>query len=147
MTETFLCPLQDEEREAYYLDMTRMAGLFGVPAALLPADYRGLDSYVREQVRSTLEVGATARSIAQQILLPDPPIVPLLLRPLPALLAAGVLPQPVREAYGLPWDRREQVAFEVLRRGFRAAAPILPGRIRFWPHYRVARDRVGPRAT
>ncbi len=143
VTEIFLRPLGDEERDAYYRDMTRMASLFGVPAPLLPEDYRGLDRYVHEQVRDTLEVGATAASIADQILAPDPPIVPPLLRPLPAVLAAGILPPHLRRAYDLPWGRRERAVFRALRRVVRVSAPILPGPVRYWPHYRVARKRVG----
>ncbi|WP_049829823.1 oxygenase MpaB family protein [Arthrobacter sp. RIT-PI-e] len=143
VTDLFLRPSSTGERDAYYRDMTRMAGLFGVPAALLPEDGAGLDAYVREQVRSVLEVGVTARSIAHQILRPDPPIVPPRLRPLPGVLAAGLLPPSLREAYGLPWTRWERGVFGTGRRVFRTTAPLLPGRVRYWSHYRVARARVG----
>ena len=146
VTDTFLRPVSRAERDEYYRDMTRMAHLFGVPPALLPADYAGLSRYVDQQVRGTLDVGGAGRLIARQILAPDPPIVARPLRPLPSLLAAGILPPALREAYGLPWRRRERVAFAVIRRLARRAAPLLPGRIRYWPHYAVARRRVQERA-
>nr|WP_181033599.1 oxygenase MpaB family protein [Arthrobacter sp. SX1312] len=112
--------------------------------AVLPQDYRGLERYVAEQFRGTLDAGPTARLIARRILAPDPPIIPRPLRPLPAILAAGILPARLREQYGLPWRRRERLVFAVLRRTTRLVVPLLPGRARYWPHYRVARDRMRP---
>lgn len=142
VTDAFLRPLAGKERDAYYRDMTRMAHLFNVPAALLPEDYAGLERYVEQQVSATLDVGPDAALIARQVLAPDPPIIARPVRPLPAVLAAGVLPPAVRTAYELPWRRRERVCFAVVRRATRLAAPLLPARIRYWPHYLVARQRV-----
>ncbi|WP_434995752.1 oxygenase MpaB family protein [Arthrobacter sp. Ld5] len=142
VTDRFLRPTTAEEREAYYRDMTQLARVFGVTDAVLPADYPGLDRYVTEQVRDTLDAGPTARLIARQILAPDPPLLPAPLRPLPAVLAAGILPARLREGYGLPWRRRERVVFAVVRWGTRLVVPLLPDRVRYWPHYLVARDRV-----
>ncbi|MBG6225012.1 uncharacterized protein (DUF2236 family) [Arthrobacter sp. CAN_A2] len=144
VTDRFLRPTTAEERDAYYRDMTRLAHLFGVTDAVLPEDYRGLERYVVEQLRGTLDAGPTARLIARQILAPEPPIIPVLLRPLPSILAAGILPARLREGYGLPWRRRERLVFAVLRRATRLVVPLLPGSVRYWPHYRVARDRIRP---
>ena len=144
VTDRFLRPTSAEERDAYYRDMRQLAHLFGVTDAVLPEDYRGLERYVAEQLRGTLDAGPTARLIARRILAPDPPIIPGPLRPLPAILAAGILPARLREGYGLPWRRRERMMFAVLRRTSRLVVPLLPGRVRYWPHYRVARDRVRP---
>ncbi|WP_181036402.1 oxygenase MpaB family protein [Arthrobacter sp. B1805] len=145
VTEGFLRHVPPEERDAYYRDMTRMAHLFNVPAALLPEDYAGLEGYVTQQIRSTLDVGPAAAVIARQVLDPDPPIVVRPARRLPAVLAAGVLPPALREAYGLRWRRRERVCFAVVRCASQLAVPLLPTRVRYWPHYLVARRRV--RAT
>ncbi|WDF33638.1 oxygenase MpaB family protein [Arthrobacter agilis] len=143
VTDSFLRPVGPEERTAYYRDMRRLGNVFGVPDALLPDDYDGLARYVEGQVRAVLDVGPTARLIARQILAPAPPIVPWPLRPVPSVLAAGVLPVALRQAYGLPWRRRERVVFAIARRTARVVVPILPARVRFWPHYRVARSRLG----
>lgn len=135
------------ERDAYYRDMTRLAQTFGVPASILPADYPALERYVDEQVRHVLAVGPTAARLADQILRPDPPIVPAPARPLGAVLAAGVLPASVRQAYGLPWSPRERVAFHAVQQATRRTLPLLPGRARYWPHHLVAVERVGRGAT
>ena len=142
VTETFLRPVSAGERDAYYGDMRRMAHLFNVPDELLPSDYEGLERYVRRQVEEVLDVGPAARLIARQILEPDPPIVPRPLEPLASILAAGVLPPRLREAYGLSWRRRERVAFGVVRRAARLLIPLLPARVRYWPHHAVALRRV-----
>jgi uncharacterized protein (DUF2236 family) len=142
VTHAFHRPVPAGERDAYYRDMRQFAHFFAVPDRLLPGDYAGLEQYVEQQVRTALHVGGAARQIARQVLAPDPPIVPWPLRGMPSLLAAGVLPPVLREAYALPWRRRERVVFAVVRRAARLAVPLLPGPIRYWPHYRVARDRV-----
>ncbi|MHA7190129.1 oxygenase MpaB family protein [Arthrobacter sp. MDT2-16] len=142
VTDAFHRPAPAEERDAYYRDMRRLARLFAVPDEVLPEDYAALDRYVARQVRTTLDVGAAAKQIARQVLAPEPPLVPRPLRSVPAVLAAGVLPPVLRDAYGLPWRRRERAVFAVVRRAARLAVPLLPARIRYWPHYLVARDRM-----
>ncbi len=146
VTEVFLRPVTPAERNAYYRDMTQFARLFDVTADVLPTDYDALERYLHEQIRSVLDVGSTAHLIRDQILAPDPPLVVRPLRGVPALLAAGLLPSTVRHAYALPWRRREQLAFAVLRRVVRVLAPVLPGSIRYWPHYRVALARLADAA-
>jgi uncharacterized protein (DUF2236 family) len=143
VTQVFLRPVTQPERDAYYRDMSRMAHLFNVPDHLLPPDYAALTCYVDEQVATTLDVGPTARLIARQILAPDPPIVAWPFRTAPAIVAAGILPPGLRQAYGLPWRRRERLVFAVVRRAARLTVPLLPARIRYWPHYAVAQDRTG----
>ncbi len=142
VTQAFHRPVPALERDAYYRDMRQFAYFFAVPDRLLPHDYAGLEQYVDRQIRTGLHVGAAGRQIARQVLAPHPPIVPWPLRGMPSLMAAGVLPGVLREAYALPWRRRERVVFAVVRRSARLAVPLLPGMIRYWPHYRVARDRV-----
>ncbi|MDP9394320.1 MAG: DUF2236 domain-containing protein [Actinomycetota bacterium] len=141
VTEQFVRPVATAERDAYYRDMTAFGRLFGVPDSALPGGYAALDAYVDRQVAEVLAVGPAAARISRQVLLPDPPVAPPLLRAAPAILAAGILPPPVREQYGLPWGRRERLAFRVTRHAVRHAVPLLPAGLRYWPHYLVARRR------
>ncbi|MDQ0736964.1 oxygenase MpaB family protein [Arthrobacter agilis] len=142
VTEAFHRPVLAGERDAYYRDMRQLAHVFGVPDRLLPDGYAALERYMDAQIRTTLQVGAAGQQIARQVLAPQPPIVPWPLRGVPAILAAGVLPPVLRDAYGLPWRRRERAVFAVARRVARIAVPLLPGGVRYWPHYRVAAARV-----
>ena len=147
VTDGFVRPLAPREREAYYVDMTRLAHQFGVPAGVLPDGYAALEQYVDDQVRQVLTVGPTAAALAEQILRPARPIVPAPARGVPALLAAGILPPRVRDAYGLAWHRRERLAFRAVQRATRLALPVLPAGTRYWPHHLVAAQRLrrGPR--
>lgn len=142
VTDGFARPVPGAERDAYYRDMRRVAHHFGVPDSALPDDYPALERYVDAQVEHVLAVGPTASRLAAQILSPDPPLVAAPARPLPSLLAAGVLPAPVRAAYGLPWRQRERLTFRAAQHATRRALPLLPARPRYWPHYLVAADRV-----
>jgi uncharacterized protein (DUF2236 family) len=141
-TDGFVRPVPPAERDAYYRDMTRMAGLFGVPAPVLPDGYPGLERYVEDTIRKALAVGPTAALLAQQILSPSPPLLARPARPLPALLAAGVLPPAVRDAYGLRWRRRDRVAFGAVRKATRGGLRVAPARLRCWPHYFTALERI-----
>ncbi|MCU1431204.1 MAG: hypothetical protein JWP95_309 [Actinotalea sp.] len=146
VSDGFVRPLPVDAREAYYRDMREFGRLFGVPSTLLPATFADLHDYVRSQVHETLVVGPVARRLAAQILRPDPPIVAWPARPLPVLLAGGVLPPPVRDAYGLRWGRSERLAFAALQRSTRVIIPLLPSRVRLWPHSRIADQRMGGRS-
>lgn len=143
VTDGFARPVPDAERDAYYRDMTGLAHQFGIPARLLPGDYPGLVRYVDGQVRDVLRVGPTASALARQILAPDPPILAPPARAAASVLAAGVLPPALRDAYGLPWRRRDRTALRALQWASRRALPLLPAGPRYWPHYRVALDRFG----
>jgi uncharacterized protein (DUF2236 family) len=141
-TEAVLRPLPRPEQDMYVHDMVRFGRLFGVPPDA-PSDAAALERYVHGQLDHVLAVGPTASVLARRILRPHPPLLPRVLRPVPPFLAAALLPAGVRRAYGLPWGRRERVAWAVLRRLLRLTIPLLPSRVRHWPHARVARHRVG----
>lgn len=143
VTDTLLGPVPPSDRDAYCADMRRFGRLFGAEQEAMPADHATLDEYVQRTARDVLEVGPVARDLARQILVPDPPVLPAPLRPLPALLAAALLPAGVRDAYGLPWGRRERALFAALRQASTRVTAALPAAVRYWPHYCTAVRRVG----
>lgn len=142
VTQTLIGPAAATCRDAYYTDLQQFGQLFGVAPERMPADYAGLEKYVHQTAQDVLVVGPIAHRLAAQILTPEPPVLPPPLRPLPSVLAAGLLPTAVRDAYGLPWRRRERALFAAVRTSTRHAVPALPPRVRFWPHYRTALRRV-----
>jgi uncharacterized protein (DUF2236 family) len=142
VVDTFQRPVLPDERDAYYADMREFGRRFRASEAAMPADFMGLEDYVQRTVREVLVVGPVALQLADQILAPDPPLVPAPLRPLPALIAAGLLPDSLRDAYQLPWRRRDRLAFGALRAATRPVVPVLPPALRYWPHYRTAVRRM-----
>ncbi len=143
----FVAPLPLESRARYTWEMDRSARLFGVPGQHLLGTYAGLQSCVRGMdEEGVLEVGPTARALAEQVVAAGSLDLPGPLGSgasrLTALLAAGLLPPRLRRAYGLSWSAADRAAFAAAQRSSRAALPLLPARVRFWPHYRSALSRL-----
>jgi uncharacterized protein (DUF2236 family) len=144
--ERFFGTLEESDRDAYVREMGRQAGLFGVPAEILPGSARAFEHYVRETV-GVLEVTDEARALAPPIVQPP---VPLSLRPLARfqeLVTVGLLPARLREAYGLRWTAVRARAFRASQASIRAVAPRLPEIARRWPHARAAARRAAERSA
>ncbi len=130
MHEAYIAPLEPEERDAFYRDMSVVAKVFGVPESVLPRTLVDFGEYRRALLaEGTLCIGSDARAVAATVL--DPP-APLPLRPgLRALALAGValLPEDVQELYGLRLDRARRAAFAAGRGSLRRLAlpRALPG--------------------
>jgi hypothetical protein len=94
MHETFVRPLGEVERQAFYEDMKVVAQLFGPPASVLPGSFSDFQADQRERLESgEIVVPGAAREVAETVLRPP---VPVALRPaLEALgpLTVGLLPE------------------------------------------------------
>ena len=67
--ECVLPPLSEEERATYYAESKVLAGLFGLPAESLPADWGGIKRYVADMFASqALGVSDRARIMGQRIM-------------------------------------------------------------------------------
>ncbi len=140
--ERFVGSISEAVRERYYREMTLVASSFGVPEESQPATFDDFQRYVEETLRR-LRITEEARSLAEGILYPP---VPVTLRPVAAslrLATAGLLPGRIREAYALDWSKGHMVAFEALSASSRTVVPLLPDRLRRWPHAAEALGRMG----
>jgi uncharacterized protein (DUF2236 family) len=102
----FVGRLAPEEEEAYYAEMGLVARLFGLPSTVLPARLADFREYLDAQLAGReICVTALAREVAAVIL--DAPLpAPLrVLVPAHRLATTALLPQRVREGYGLRWSR------------------------------------------
>ena len=167
--DAWIEPSSRERRAAFYLETRPLGRAFGVPDALLPADLDAFDRYVAEMLGpgGPIRASSVARDLAQVIL--HPPLAPLadwlpggtvarrVLAHVPAATyawtlwpAVGLLPESVREGYGLAWGRRERVVSDWLVAGWRAWRPLLPESFRQTPQALAADRRmagpVGPAA-
>jgi uncharacterized protein (DUF2236 family) len=141
--ERFVRALDRPVRSKYYEEAKAFGALFGVGKRVMPPTYEAFQSYVREVVEGgTLTVGRPARALAADILRPPVPGLLAPVRPVNRLVTAGLLPGPVREAFGLPWTARDGRRFSAFAMSSRAAMPFLPFAVRFWPHYRTAMRRM-----
>lgn len=136
-------PLDAYRTEAYYQESKRFACLFGIPDELIPPDHAAFRAYFQGMVESDrLAVGRPAREIGAFVL-----AAPLkAFRPAMEwyrVLTAGMLPDPVRRAYGFRFGRVDRALFAASLRTLRPAIRALPRQLRYLPAYLEAEDRLG----
>jgi uncharacterized protein (DUF2236 family) len=123
----FVGRLAPEEEEAYYAEMRLVARLFGLPSTALPARLADFREYLDAQLAGReICVTALAREVAAVIL--DAPLpAPLrVLVPAHRLATTALLPQRVREEYGLRWSRAHTLPLALAARSLRVlAVPLL----------------------
>ena len=165
--DAWLEPLPAARRAAYYAETRPIGRAFGVPEALLPADLAAFERYVAEMLapHGAVRVSAVARELAAVVL--RPPLAPLatllpvptgpaaaVLRHVPAATYAwtlwpsvGLLPDSVREDYGLRWGVLERAVATWLLAGWRAWRPLLPAGFRQMAKSQAADRRVAGQAV
>jgi len=132
--DLFIGPLTLAEQDEYYQQSKEVAHLLGLLPEQMPGTVDDLRAYVHEVVHSN-QLAATpqARRLVQQVLFPPAPAI---LRPAMHLnyqLTCALLPQPVREIYGMEWDTRRQHLFDLSAWGMRQVIPRLPMSLRELP--------------
>lgn len=151
VADAWLAPLSRHRRARYYAETLPIGRAFGIPEPMLPADLLAFESYVARQIApdGPVRVGDAARELAHAVLHPPlGPVVPALGWLPPAAYAwtlwpsLGLLPEPVRRAYGLPWGRRERLVAGWLVASWRAIRPVLPASFRQMPQAIAADRRV-----
>jgi uncharacterized protein (DUF2236 family) len=143
--EIVLPPLTATERERYWAESRRYAGLFGIPASALPPNWDTFVAYNEAMWRSaTLMVSPEARAIARELLAGSSGSW---LRP-PAwyrALTAHILPARLRDDFGLSYGDAERRAAERSLTWIRRFYPRLPYRLRHVGPYQEAGTRLASR--
>jgi uncharacterized protein (DUF2236 family) len=134
--DLLVAPLNAADRQEYYEDSKKLARLFGIQETNIPSSLAAFEGYLAATMESeTIAVGPTARSLARQILYPDPwllkPAAPVF-----RLLTAGLLPEKLRGAYGLTWDGPREKRFSLAAGAIRGALPLVPPPLRIVPNAR-----------
>jgi uncharacterized protein (DUF2236 family) len=148
--ELVVAPLTRTERDEYYRESWRFAKLFGIDTSRLPADWDGFAAYNR-RMHGWLAVAEPARDMGRFLL------SPAALRPAPLAdwyrtITAGLLPAPLRDAFGFRFGLRERAAFAASLTALRVGHRLLPSKLRHQPTYldaqrrlegKAGRDRIG----
>jgi uncharacterized protein (DUF2236 family) len=146
VTDLVVAPLCGHERERYYQESKRFAYLFGIPDALLPADWHALTSYMgRVRASGVIRVGAKARELGTFLMQPPRPALAPVWRWY-AIMTAGLLPAELRQGFGLPMGTRQRALFAASVRALRGARRLLPPSVRYIPAYIRAQARVSGKA-
>ncbi len=138
-------PLSPADRETYYQELCGFGRLFGLGEARLPADWTAFRAYVASMVSGDeLGVGRPAREVGSFLLsAPRAPMVPVMRWY--TTLTAGMLPPRIRESYGLPFSRADELLYAASLRGLRLGWRRLPRRLRLRPEYVEAKRRLAGR--
>jgi uncharacterized protein (DUF2236 family) len=123
----FIRRLAPDEEEEYYAEMALVARLFGLPASTVPPRLADFREYVDAQLEGR-EICVTdpAREVAAVILEAPLPAPLRLLVPAHRLATAALLPQRLREEYGLHWSRVHALPLALAARSVHVlAVPLL----------------------
>ena len=133
--------LADEQRERYWAEARLLAALFGIPQASLSPDWASFGAYTRAIVESdVLTVSPAARDIAGQIF--SGRVTGLRVPMWYRALTAQLLPEHLRDAFGLPFGDAERRSAGRALRWMARIYPSLPDRLRTVGPYQEARARV-----
>ena len=139
--ECVMPPLSNEERARYYAESKMLAGLFGLPASAMPADWNGFEAYVAEMVASqALAVSERSRYMAQRIMSGAGSWIhiPRWYRS----LTAEMLPPRFREDFGMPFGPEERVSAQRAHHWLPRMYRRLPAAVRYVGPYQEAQDRL-----
>ncbi len=141
--ELLVHSLSREQKIEYYEETKRLAHLFDVPESLMPVSLEAFERYMSQMIGGgAISVGASARAMAQEILYPRPWVLKMG-GPLFAFITAGLLPEKLRDGYGLAWNEPRERIFRLLTASLRTFHPLLPAPIRVVPQARAAEKRLG----
>lgn len=136
--DLFVAPLSVREREEYYADGKKLAVLFGIDKKIVPSSVQAFDRYMGEILASgEIGAGPAAKNLAADILYPRP----WLLRPagpIFRLATAAMLPQKLRDDYGLSWNLKREKKFWLAAKTVRRLLPLMPPLLRVVPNARKA---------
>jgi len=113
----FVAELSAEALEGYYADQAGVARLLGIPGEILPADWPDFERWFESMIDGgELAVDDRAREIAAAVLHgPLPEANARAVR----ILTTALLPERLREAFGLDWNAARAERFAALVRSVR----------------------------
>ena len=139
--DLFVKPLTPGEKSDYYGDSKKLAQLFEIPDSLVPCSLGDFNEYMEGMLtESETTVGPTAQSLAKEILYPRPWVLKPA-GPLFRLVTAGLLPEKLREAYGLNWNEQRNKRFCFVAKAARYMLSIVPKPLRIVPNSRHAENK------
>lgn len=137
--ECFVRQLSPDERDRFVREGNRIGILLGIPGSHGFDDAAEFQSYLADMLGSDrLEITADAAAIAESVLHPPLRGLPHFAGDAGSLASVALLPETLREAYGLPFGPLRRRAWRALRASVRVALPRLPAPLRLMPHARRA---------
>lgn len=146
--------LPRDRRERVYKEFSSMATALHVPASKWPKDLDAFDQYWNETLK-TLKVSPEARAVGRQVLFPAKDLFKwktlhvwlyiVLNGPLGRVVTAEMLPEEIRNAYGIPSTLRTRTVHKIAVAVTRVWWPLMPKGVRTWmadSYMADMRDRI-----
>lgn len=138
--DLFVAPMTAPVRNAYYDDSKKLAVLFGVEKERVPPSLAEFEMYMNRMIAGdTIVVGPTARRLAHDVLYARPWIFKIA-GPLFRLVTAGLLPETLRDGYGLGWSAERGKTLATFAKTVRTVLPFVPALVRVVPNARAAEN-------
>jgi uncharacterized protein (DUF2236 family) len=131
--ETFVQRLKAQEREDFYQESKVFGELLGVPRAQFPDRLADFESYVDTMLAGPVRVSEQARSLGPLVLRPRLRLVPRAAMIPFEVLTTGLLPEVLREQYGLRWGAAQRRAFRLAVATVPKVVAFTPPVLRVWP--------------
>lgn len=140
--DCFVAPMEERAKTIYYDDSRELARLFGIDESIIPAGLTEFERYMSGMLSGgMIGVGPVAKRLGRDVLYPRPWIFKAA-GPLFRFVTAALLPEKLREGYGLTWNERRAKIFSRLSAVARATLPWMPARIRVVPNARKAEKQI-----
>lgn len=142
--ERWVGPLSEEDKRGFWAEGRALGPRMGIPLDRSPASWPALLAYWESMLdpAGPIQVTPTARALAPTIVRPPLPMTPGPLVDLTALPGLGLLPERIREGFGIHWTPTHQRAAELLGRGVRLWVHTVPADWRAMPQARAAQRRA-----
>jgi len=142
--ELMVRPLSREQRDRFVREWNEVGRRLEIPPEQLWSTAADLRAYVDRTIAGGDALpGAGSREVARTVL--HPPIDRARRRAAftaAAFVTVGLLPDPVRAAYGIPWSRAHAAAHRIACAALRGAARVIPDVHRRSPVYDFAMRRA-----
>jgi uncharacterized protein (DUF2236 family) len=135
--ELIVEPLSDAERDAYCDEAAPVAIALGARSEQVPRHAAGVRTYVAAMLDSgTLAVTREARELVDAVLRPPLAWMTGPIAPTNRRMTLGLLPPPVRRAYGFDWTPDDEREYERLARRIKRLRAWVPDSVALWPEAR-----------
>lgn len=126
--QQFVAKLTQAEQASYYADALTLADLMDIPQEIFPPNLAAFWRYMDKMMSGeTLVVSDTTRRLAWDVLAPtNAGLFAAGSAKLLRFTTAGLLPLPLRQAFQLTWNARQQRQLLRLGRATRSLRPFMP---------------------
>lgn len=131
-------PLSPDETDRFYQESIVLGALFGVPPDIWPPNFTAFLAWFDEMLTGDrLAFGPVAKDLAGLVLNST-----ITRGPFDELLAAGMLPDSIREFYGLRWGPADQRAFAMMMKAAQVFSARVPDKVRYTMAWHQANYRL-----